>query len=54
MTSRCFGLIEIWSIKSNKMTILGEVYILIVSSLKIEDLVLEYIRYGIVYFGSGN
>lgn len=48
---RCLGWIEFWSIKSNKMTILGEAYILIVSSLKIEDLVLEYIRYGMVYFG---
>lgn len=36
------------------MIILGEVYIFIVSSLKIEDLVLEYIWYGMVYFGFGS
>lgn len=51
---RCLGWIEFWLIKLNKMIILGEAYIFIVSSLKIEDLVLEYIRYGIVYFGFGS
>jgi hypothetical protein len=31
------------------MTILGEAYILIISSLKIEDLVLEYVNCGKVF-----
>ena len=33
-----------------KMRLLGEAYILIISSLKIEDLVLEYIHDGIVNY----
>lgn len=31
------------------MTILGKAYILIISSLRIEDLVLEYVNYGKVF-----